>query len=38
MWISTSVDPKTQNVLFALQFSDVPNFYVVGNIMKSSWV
>ena len=27
--ISTSVDPNTQNVLFTLQFSHVPNFYVV---------
>ena len=27
--ISTSVDQHSQNVLFTLQFSDVPNFYVV---------
>ena len=28
-WISTSVDQHSQNVLFTLRFSDVPNFYVV---------
>jgi hypothetical protein len=30
VFISTSVDPSTQNVLFTLQFSDVPNFYAVN--------
>jgi hypothetical protein len=30
VWISTSVDPNTQNVLFTLQFSNVPNFYAVN--------
>jgi len=29
VWISTSVDQNSENVLFTLQFSDVPNFYVV---------
>src|SRR5688572_3504127 len=31
VWISTSVDPSTQSVLFTLHFSDVPNFYVVDS-------
>jgi len=29
VWISTSVDQNSESVLFTLQFSHVPNFYVV---------
>lgn len=30
-WISTAVDQQSQNVLFTLQFKEVPNFYVVDE-------